>query len=83
MLTTTRPLTVRVALPSNISRIEKPADMLLCGVRQVTYKFAADEAEAVALAGNEPAFLFWSVTACQWIVFFPAVEVTPYVERKK
>jgi hypothetical protein len=76
--TTLAPLTVRVALPSNITRIDTQADLYGYGVVMMGYVQVADEAEAVERAEGRRAFLLKSPTLAKtFYLIFPHVIVEP------
>jgi hypothetical protein len=72
------PLTVRVALPSNITRIDTQADLYGYGVVTLGYVQVADEAEAVERSEGRRAFLLKSPTLPCWYLIFPHVIVETY-----
>jgi hypothetical protein len=79
--TTLAPLTVRVALPSNIVRIDRQDDLYGYGVVTMGYVQVSDEAEAVERAEGRRAFLLKSPTLPCFYLIFPHVIVEPYRSR--
>jgi hypothetical protein len=82
MNTTLAPLTVRVALPENITRIASQDALYGYGVVTLGYVQVADEAEAVERAEGRRAFLLKSPTLAKtFYLIFPHVIVEPYRSR--
>jgi hypothetical protein len=68
---TTNALTVHVALPANITRIEAQADLYGYGVALLGFVEVADEQEAIEVAGARQAFLLKSRIRPVWYLIFP------------